>query len=66
MNAVYEIEEKEEQLKTQESLAEYQKNQKIALILSLVLLLGIVLVSIRGNLSKKKVNEKLAQQIRFG
>ena len=62
MNAVYEIEEKEEQLKTQESLAEYQKNQKIALILSLVLLLGIVLVSIRGNLSKKKVNEKLAQQ----
>ncbi|MCB9360062.1 MAG: tetratricopeptide repeat protein [Flavobacteriales bacterium] len=62
MNAIYEIEEKEEQLKTQESLAEYQKNQKIALILSLVLLLGIVFISVRGNLSKKKVNEKLAQQ----
>lgn len=62
MNAIYEIEEKEEQLKTQESLAEYQNNQKIALLLSLVLLLGIVFISIRGNLSKKKVNNKLAQQ----
>jgi serine phosphatase RsbU (regulator of sigma subunit)/Tfp pilus assembly protein PilF len=62
MNTIYEIEEKEEQLKTQASLAEYQKNQKIVLILSLVLLLCIVIISIRGNLSKKKVNEKLAQQ----
>ncbi|TXB67027.1 tetratricopeptide repeat protein [Vicingus serpentipes] len=62
MNAIYEIEEKEEELRNQEELAEYQKNQKIALILSLVLLLGIVFISIRGNLTKKKINETLAQQ----
>jgi len=62
MNAIYEIQEKEEQLKTQESVAAYQKTQKIALIFSLVLLLVIVLISVRGNVSKKKVNETLALQ----
>jgi len=62
MNAIYDIKEKEQQLEAQESIAAYQKNQKIALLISMVLLLVIIGISVRGNLSKKKVNETLAHQ----
>lgn len=62
MNAIYDIKEKEQQIEAQESIAAYQKKQKVALIISMILLLVIIGISVKGNLSKKKNNEKLAQQ----
>ncbi len=66
MNALYEIKEKESQLLKQEAVASYQKSQKIMIIIGssigFVLLFIIVIISVRGNIHKRKINHTLEHQ----
>ena len=66
MNALYEIKEKDKELLKQEAVAAYQKSQKMMIItgasIGFILLLIIVIISVRGNISKRKVNHTLELQ----
>ncbi|MDG1476319.1 MAG: tetratricopeptide repeat protein [Vicingaceae bacterium] len=66
MNALYEINEKDKELLQQEAISSAQQTQKKALIIgSLIgffLLFVIVGVSVKGNINKRKSNEKLELQ----
>ncbi|MCB9335224.1 MAG: tetratricopeptide repeat protein [Flavobacteriales bacterium] len=62
MNAIYDIKEKEKELEAKEAITTSQKKQNVALFASILLLLVIIGLSIKSNLSKKKTNAQLAQQ----
>lgn len=66
MNALYEIQEKENQLLKQEALAEHQESQKKMIIIAgsivLLLLLIIISISVKGNINKRRVNATLENQ----
>jgi serine phosphatase RsbU (regulator of sigma subunit) len=66
MNALYEIDEKEKEILQQNADASLQKSQQKAIIIGssigFLLLFIIVGISVRGNLSKRKVNATLESQ----
>ena len=66
MNALYETKEKEAALLKQQEQAKYEASQKQMIIvgstIGFLLLVVIVTISVRGNITKKKVNETLALQ----
>lgn len=66
MNALYETKEKEAELLKQQEQAKYEASQKQMIIvgstIGFLLLVIIVVISVRGNITKKKVNETLAHQ----
>ncbi|MGB0882272.1 MAG: tetratricopeptide repeat protein [Vicingaceae bacterium] len=66
MNALYEINEKEKELLRQEAISSSQKTQKKALIvgslIGFLLLFIIVGISVKGNINKRKSNDKLELQ----
>lgn len=66
MNALYETKEKEAEILKQQEQAKYQATQKQMIIIGsstgLLLLIVIVVISVKGNITKKKVNETLEVQ----
>ncbi|MDF1671907.1 MAG: tetratricopeptide repeat protein [Vicingaceae bacterium] len=66
MNALYETKEKEAEILKQQEQAKYQATQKKMIIVGgstgLILLIVIVVISVKGNITKKKVNETLEVQ----
>lgn len=66
MNALYETKEKEAEILKQQEQAKYEASQKQLIIvagsISLLLLIVIVVISVKGNITKKKVNETLETQ----
>lgn len=62
LNTLYDIKDKEQQIKDQESNAKFQKAQQIALIVGLLMLIIIVLILVKGNNAKKKRNQQLKGQ----
>ena len=66
MNALYETKEKEAEILKQQEKAKYEASQKQLIIVAgsigLLLLIVIVVISVKGNITKKKVNQTLALQ----